>query len=1460
MSIKDITGRFIFMKILRTILVLLLGITIGVLGTIAGIVGGGYYIVTYVTPEQAESIVQGFVPDFALPETFPEQFLTMTIMELINEVVDIAGNLDTLSLNDLQERLGYEIPLKFGDDKDLTFLFAPIMDIPIKEIPNNMNLVVDNLSLNSLVMLGILDENNLPSLPMFNDPEAMNQSLMGLFGGLGAFKISDVVSLYTGDYYPDNLGMTVLLSPVFIDYDSTNPLHKDLTRYKQGYVVDENGDYVRIDNEYVAYNSSDHSGMLRYNPKMLPSFGGDKVLHEPVFESYDPSNPAHLDAVRYAQPDRSPDVLLALGSSYINAVPESDPEGMIISDTLNTLQVKDIINTEGGSAILLALQDAYIGNSAPASDPEGKTIAETIDTLQISQVIDIYEEDVYEEGTGNLLHAKSNQVLIAIKDAYIGSNPPEGGLTINDTINTLKVEDIMDITPYNIYDNDGQLISEQSTQILIAIREAYIGTSVPASDPTGKTISEIVETLQIKDVMNIYTGEEYIVDGSGDYVVDGFIAYDEFNPDHDYLVRFDYTGDEYLVDDNGDWVLNYIDYDPLLHSDWVRYNKSTKSSKVLVALKDAYIGDNPAPGGLTISQTLDALTLGEIIDIDENSTQILQELKDTTINDLDSTLNSLKLKQTMTIYTEDIFDIEGQLVQAMSNLVLISLQDAYIGSVPAEDPSGLSLSDTLDNLTISELIVIYDGTEYVSDDLGDYYRIPAEYELYDELVHIGLPLYRFNDTNNAYYPDDEGDYAMIMAAQYVLNTDPLYIDFTTANPANPPLPTYKLADPSSNLITSLAASTLNSIDNDINDLELGQILTITESSSKVLQSLKDTTLNGLDARIQTFRLNEVINIYDGDEYIVNDIDGEYVIWGYEPYDEFNSKHSHLTRYTYDGFDYIEDELGDWVDNYVVYDEFNPNHNGLTRYSHPTPSPLMLRSIKDAEINNLDATINDLQLKDVIEITPSSSKILRALEDVYIGSSAPPGEMTLNEKILTLTFEDVVDIYEQDEYYLDPLGLYVFTYIDYDPSNPDHLTLERWVSDGMGGYLLNNHSGAYVIYYTLHNDDPIYDGLDRWSFNAKSSQGLIAMKDTNINNIDGKLTTLKLRDVQIIYDGHELYHNNTGSWIKEDGVYELYDDIAKPHHKHLQRYSYDGINYNADDLGDYVELYRPALTPDEDNVFPRYAFRPASSKFLRSMADSNLTDMGFAMDSLTIGDMIDITDSSPKIMHAFKDSSLMTLESTVNDLQLKDVIDVYSDDVYIDDDNGYFVFVGGEYIEYDELVHASEQRLTRSIGISDDNKAYAYTPSGDYVLILGTPDEYLFNDTFDPLYDDLPRYDLKGDKSSNLMIKLKDAYIYNAPPGGENLINMLDNLTIIDVLGDPAPGSLMEAISYEDDGVTPVKITGIEARTTQVMQSATLEELAEWGIFDNSGFSPAQWDGVKDLTIQQFINYAILFMP
>ena len=229
--------------------------------------------------------------------------------------------------------------------------------------------------------------------------------------------------------------------------------------------------------------------------------------------------------------------------------------------------------------------------------------------------------------------------------------------------------------------------------------------------------------------------------------------------------------------------------------------------------------------------------------------------------------------------------------------------------------------------------------------------------------------------------------------------------------------------------------------------------------------------------------------------------------------------------------------------------------------------------------------------------------------------------------------------------------------------------------------------------------------------------------------------------------------------------------------------------------------------------------------------------------MTLKDMINITDNSPRILHSFADSKLNKLEETILDLRLTDVIDIYHEDIYESDENGYFVFDGSDYVKYTDV----GERFTRITGIDAvDNKVYKYDTSGDYTIDETTLNTYIAYDELS--HAGLPRYTHIGEKSPEVLISLRDANIYD-DGSHDTLSDMLDNLTLVQMLGAPEPDSLMHAVSYYDDDGDPltqdeeVKIKDIEIRILHLMTTSTMEQLYSWGIIEIEDLDNC-WNNIK----------------
>jgi len=151
-----------------------------------------------------------------------------------------------------------------------------------------------------------------------------------------------------------------------------------------------------------------------------------------------------------------------------------------------------------------------------------------------------------------------------------------------------------------------------------------------------------------------------------------------------------------------------------------------------------------------------------------------------------------------------------------------------------------------------------------------------------------------------------------------------------------------------------------------------------------------------------------------------------------------------------------------------------------------------------------------------------------------------------------------------------------------------------------------------------------------------------------------------------------------------------------------------------------------------------------------------------------------------------------------------MIDIKTANEYAEDDSGYFASV-------DEITYVvwetgnTYTRYTRTVSVDDSHNVYTYVTVSPiagthYALII---DSVTFEETYES-YDPLvhtngePVYALTSNQA--LLSALKDAYLYEVPgtdPGGKTLEQAMNDLTIVDLLGEPDDGSLLEMICYYD---------------------------------------------------------------
>jgi len=152
-----------------------------------------------------------------------------------------------------------------------------------------------------------------------------------------------------------------------------------------------------------------------------------------------------------------------------------------------------------------------------------------------------------------------------------------------------------------------------------------------------------------------------------------------------------------------------------------------------------------------------------------------------------------------------------------------------------------------------------------------------------------------------------------------------------------------------------------------------------------------------------------------------------------------------------------------------------------------------------------------------------------------------------------------------------------------------------------------------------------------------------------------------------------------------------------------------VDLNATDLWGVVDetitkdsgLKQLENTAGFDRPVYRRIYAGTSSALIQKIAYytvAELQDADGLLDSLTIGDVVEINEDTAKIIISLKDSTLKTVGSDINDLTLDKILDIKFDN-YAEDAHGLYVRVqdenGSYYTPYNAALHDGLTRYSRN---------------------------------------------------------------------------------------------------------------------------------------------------------------------
>ena len=716
--------------------------------------------------------------------------------------------------------------------------------------------------------------------------------------------------------------------------------------------------------------------------------------------------------------------------NYINQVFTATISDITNSNMLNDLHLGDILEIEEGS-----LLHAY----------SEKTISE-LEDLDINDVrlADLIEKAVYVEGIDA---SKFNRVISSIMDhdrekqyeivfanhTFDGTleewkaeghwDATVGVLTDEDTIQNLYLKDVVEINEGEILNSfKDKKISELSSISVddIFIRDLFeedvykefSDTSAPnyaeRHDKYNKIIGAIVENERHKDYEAEVTAHTFVgtYEQWLDVEVDGKYPNREFNAKASAITSQDNLNNLKLSDvidnpNDGSVASNLIDS---LDRDGATIgNLSTKIKE---------IGMGKLFGVPTDGE-------GNYLGYDscrDDIPYVLYSLRDTPLNNLNSRLQTLTIKETMEIYTEDVYELIDD-INALADGVTKYFERTgpeghYVyNEVPVAPGESVTGYYILKHEKSSEILIAIKDKS-VSDTSGIVDSLRSDILLGD-IIEIDssspLILQKLENTPLNEIADSVDTFTL---------GDILDIDSSS------PLILQKLKD-----------TAFNSIGDEINAFTLGDIIDIDSTSPLILQKLKDSTLDDLGSDIDSFTLGDIVEIDGTSPLILQKL-----------------KDSTLS------------DIGDSINAFTLGDVIDID----------STSPLILKQLKDSTLSGIETDIKDFKLRDVMEVYKTNEFGQYLDKDGNVTEN--PAEYVYLSPIIGAMAD--VEIFDEDalSVRMDNLKFNeVFTYDDCESSN---VLKALWVRNSNGDFVITDIASAMenVTLVDLIGND-LYVGSD-----------------------------------------------------------------------------------------------------------------------------------------------------------------------------------------------------------------------------------------------------------------------------------------------------------------------------------------------------------------------------------------------
>ena len=430
----------------------------------------------------------------------------------------------------------------------------------------------------------------------------------------------------------------------------------------------------------------------------------------------------------------------------------------------------------------------------------------------------------------------------------------------------------------------------------------------------------------------------------------------------------------------------------------------------------------------------------------------------------------------------------------------------------------------------------------------------------------------------------------------------------------------------------LSIAELQDMDDFVNNITIGDVITVEESSSAILKALKDTALGDIDEKIDTLRINEVIDIDDDSSLLMKSLKArgctieeldtvvddmlltEVIDIVFDKYSEnaggtyvfiestdpqnrvlYNEDlHGNMQRYSRSGdaapYTYTEDAEGAYVTNgyYVKYDSSDPAHAGLQRYNKvpvDDVSSLIMQALalRGCKINELGNVTDDLCLYEIVDMTDDDvSLLMKSL-------AKKDCKMTeLGSVVDTLEIGEVIEIDGGSSLIMQSLANH-HTRLEDMATAVDDLTIDEVIEidDGSSTMMKSLKAKGCKI-------SELGDKIDKLTLkemidiDENSTRLLKSLQDETLLTLGDAIEALTLEQIIDIYENAQVeLFDGVEDPLEEyaylvaqnesdtEDFYAKYDS-TNPAHAGLTRYNYNSTTkkYEENPTGKYIKEVRP----------------------------------------------------------------------------------------------------------------------------------------------------------------------------------------------------------------------------------------------------------------------------------------------